>query len=58
MRQLIILILLIINMQSTSAQTYTFFMQETSGGDYTVTIDIQRKQISASRVGRQIFKYN
>jgi len=33
-------------------------LYETSGGDYTVAIDIQRKQISASSAGRQIFNYN
>ena len=46
------------NFAFTSAQTYTFNMYETSGGDYTVAIDIQRKQISASSAGRQIFNNN
>ena len=58
MRFIIIFILLICNFAFTSAQTYTFDMYETSGGDYSVSIDLQRKQITASRAGRQIFKYN
>ena len=58
MRFIIIFILLICIFAFTSAQTYTFNMYETSGGDYSVSIDLQRKQITASRAGRQIFKYN
>lgn len=58
MRFFILSFLLLFNFAFTSAQTYTFNMYETSGGDYTVAIDIQRKQISASTAGRQIFKYN
>ena len=58
MRFIIIFILLICNFAFTSAQTYTFDMYETSGGDYSVSIDLQRKQITASRAGRQIFNYN
>ena len=46
------------NFTFTSAQTYTFDMYETSGGNYTVSINIQRKQITASRAGSQIFNYN
>ena len=58
MRFIIIFILLICNFAITSAQTYTFDMYETSGGDYSVSIDLQRKQITASRASSQIFKYN
>ena len=55
---IIIFILLICNYTFTSAKTYTFDMYETSGGDYSVSIDIQRKQIMASKAGSLIFKYN
>ena len=58
MRFFILSFLLLFNFTFTSAQTYTFNMYETSAGDYSVSIDLQRKQISVSRVGRQIFKYN
>ena len=58
MRFFITSLLLLFNFTFTSAQTYTFDMYETSGGDYTVAIDIQRKQITASKAGSQIFKYN
>ncbi len=58
MRLIIISLLLLFNFTFTSAQTYTFNMYETSGGDYTVAIDIQRKQISASREGSEMFNYN
>ena len=57
MRLLIILILLIINMQSTSAQTYTFYMHETSGGDYAININIESNHISVSRNGSNYFSY-
>ena len=58
MRFFILSFLLLFNFAFTSAQTYTFDLYETSGGDYTVAIDIQRKQITASKAGSQIFKYN
>ena len=58
MRFFILSFLLLFNFTFTSAQTYTFDMYETSGGDYTVAIDIQRKQITASKAGSQIFNYN
>ena len=58
MRFFILSFLLLFNFAFTSAQTYTFNMYETSGGDYTIAIDIQRKQIMASKAGRQIFNYN
>ena len=58
MRFFILSFLLLFNFAFTSAQTYTFNMYETSGGDYSVSIDLQRKQITASRAGRQIFNYN
>ena len=58
MRFFILSFLLLFNFAFTSAQTYTFDMYETSGGDYSVAIDIQREQISASRAGSQIFNYN
>ena len=49
MRFFILSFLLLFNFAFTSAQTYTFNMYETSGGDYTIAIDIQRKQIMASK---------
>ena len=58
MRFFILSFLLLFNFAFTSAQTYTFDLYETSGGDYTVAIDIQRKQITASKAGSQIFNYN
>ena len=58
MRFCIISFLLLFNITFTSAQTYTFNVRETSGGDYTVSIDIKRKQITALRAGSQIFNYN
>ena len=58
MRLFIISFLLLLNYAFTSAQTYTFNVRETSGGDYTVSIDIKRKQITALRAGSQIFNYN
>lgn len=58
MRFFILSFLLLFNFAFTSAQTYTFDLYETSGWDYTVAIDIQRKQITASKAGSQIFNYN
>jgi len=47
MRLFITLILLLFNIAFTSAQTYTFDMYETTGGDCTIVIDLSRNFIKA-----------
>ena len=58
MRFCIISFLLLFNIAFTSAQTYTFDMYETSGGDYTITIDINESLLSLESEKIPIFKYH
>ena len=58
MRLFIILFLLLFNFAFTLAQTYTFNMYETSGGNYSVSIDINGSLLSVESEKIPIFKYH